>query len=272
MDESRTEEADKVAGRITELLSEQTFAFTPIEYIGIHRHLFNGIYDFAGRLRDYNITKKEWILNGDTVLYQTAQHLQQALEYDFDKEKKFNYRGLSQKEKIERIAEFISGIWQIHPFGEGNTRTTAVFLIKYLRYLGYTLDKEVFTKHSWYFRNALVRANYNKHSVNTYPNNEFLVKFFDNLVMGKSHELSNRDMLLSSETDAEGIINQASELSAFENEVLSLIKKNPSITQKQIAESLGKSERTIKSTMQGLQDKDVIARVGSKKIGSWRIK
>ena len=131
--EDRTEEADKVSARIAEILSEQTFTFSPAEYIAIHRRLFQGIYKFAGKIRDYNITKQEWVLNGETVLYGSAESLKATLEYDFEQEKKFNYKGLSQQEVIEHIAHFISYLWQIHIFGEGNTRTTAIFLIKYLR-------------------------------------------------------------------------------------------------------------------------------------------
>ncbi len=135
--ENRTEEADKVSARIVEVLSEQTFTFSPAEYLAIHRRLFQGIYSHAGKVRDYNITKKEWVLNGDTVLYASADSLMATLEYDFEQERKFSYKGLGQQEVIEHIAHFISYLWQIHIFGEGNTRATAIFLIKYLRKLGF---------------------------------------------------------------------------------------------------------------------------------------
>ena len=130
--ENRTEEADKVSARIAEILSEQTFTFSPAEYLSIHRRLFQGIYGHAGKMRDYNITKQEWILNGETVLYASALSLKATLEYDFEQEKKFNFKGLSQQEIIEHIAHFISYLWQIHIFGEGNTRKTVIFLIKYV--------------------------------------------------------------------------------------------------------------------------------------------
>ena len=126
-DEDRTDEADKVSARVTEILNEQTFTFSPVEYLSIHRRLFTGIYKFAGKIRDYNITKKEWVLNGETVLYASADSLKETLEYDFEQERKFSYKGLSDQEIIEHIARFISYLWQIHVFGEGNTRTTAVF-------------------------------------------------------------------------------------------------------------------------------------------------
>ncbi len=150
--DDRTEEADKVSARIAEILSEKTFSFSPIEYIGIHRRLFSGIYKFAGEIRDYNITKSEWVLDGETMLYAGADMLQATLEYDFEQEKKFSYKGLSQQQIIEHIAYFIADLWQIHIFGEGNTRTVAVFLIKYLRKLGFKdVNNEMFARHSWYF-------------------------------------------------------------------------------------------------------------------------
>ena len=123
--DDRTEEADKVSARIAALLSEKAFSFTPNEYISIHRKLFTGIYSHAGRIRDYNITKKEWVLDGATVLYGSATELRATLDYDFFEERRFSYRGLSMDETIHHLAVFISRLWQIHAFGEGNTRTTA---------------------------------------------------------------------------------------------------------------------------------------------------
>ncbi len=192
--EDRTEEADKVSLRIAEILSEQTFTFSPAEYIAIHRRLFIGIYKFAGKIRDYNITKQEWVLDGETVLYGSADSLKATLEYDFEQEKKFNYKGLSQQEVLAHIANFISYLWQIHIFGEGNTRTTAVFLIKYLRTFGFEVNNNLFAEHSMYFRNALVRANYKNHAKNIHSTNEFLMRFFENLLHVENHDLRNREM------------------------------------------------------------------------------
>ena len=135
--EERTEEADKVSVRIAQILSESSFSFSPIEYLSIHRRLFSGIYDHAGKIRDYNITKKEWVLNGETVIYGSASELWEMLKYDFDQERNFEYKYLSMDEIIHHLARFISNLWQIHVFGEGNTRTTAVFFIRYLRTLGF---------------------------------------------------------------------------------------------------------------------------------------
>ena len=123
-DDERTEEADKVSSRIAEILSEMAFSFSPNEYISIHRKLFQGISKHAGKIRDYNITKKEWVLDGATVMYGSVSELRAILEYDFSQEKDFSYKWLSMDEIINHLAVFISRLWQIHIFGEGNTRTT----------------------------------------------------------------------------------------------------------------------------------------------------
>lgn len=190
----RTEEADKVASRIAQILSETAFSFTPKEYISIHRKLFQGIYPHAGKIREYNITKKEWVLDGDTILYGSASELEATLEYDFSREREFTYKGLTIEEIIHHLAVFISRLWQIHIFGEGNTRTTAVFFIKYLRTLGFTVTNESFAEHSWYFRNALVRANYTNLPKGIYETTEYLELFLKNLLLNEKHPLSNRDL------------------------------------------------------------------------------
>lgn len=194
-DTNRTEEADKVSARIAELLSEQTFGFSISEYIAIHRRLFQQIYPDAGQLRTFNIAKKEWVLNGETVLYGSAESLKETLEYDFEREKKFSYKGLNQPQIIEHLATFTVDLWQIHPFSEGNTRTTAIFLIKYLRKLGYKqVNNATFERHSWYFRNALVRANFEDLSQGIYRTHDFIVRFLENLLLNQNHSLKNREM------------------------------------------------------------------------------
>ena len=191
---TRTEEADKVSARIVEILSEQTFSLSPVEYVAIHKRLFQGVYRHAGKIRKYNITKKEWILNGETVLYASARTLQATLNFDFDQEKKFSYKNLSRPEIIDHIAHFISSLWQIHIFGEGNTRTTAIFLIKYLRKLGFkNVENDLFEKHAWYFRNALVRANYEDLAKGIYRTKEFLVKFLMNLLLEQQNPKEPRN-------------------------------------------------------------------------------
>lgn len=196
-DEERTEEADKVSARIAEILSETAFSFTPNEYMAIHRRLFQGIYSHAGKMRDYNITKKEWVLDGATVLYGSASELKATLEYDFAQERNFSYRGLSMDEIIHHLAVFISRLWQIHIFGEGNTRTTAVFFIKYLKTLGFSATNDIFAQNAWYFRNALVRANYTDLKKGVYETTEYLEIFLRNLLLNEKNELHNRYLHIS---------------------------------------------------------------------------
>ncbi len=193
-DNRRTEEADKVSSRIAEILSEMAFSFSPNEYIAIHRRLFSGIYKHAGMIRDYNISKKEWVLDGATVIYGSASELKATLEYDFSQEKNFSYKGLSMEEIIQHLAVFVSRLWQIHIFGEGNTRTTAVFFIKYLRTLGFFVTNDIFAENSWYFRNALVRANYTNLKKGIHETTKYLELFLENLLLDKKNELHNRDL------------------------------------------------------------------------------
>ena len=196
-DDDRTEEADKVSSRIAEILSETAFSFSPNEYISIHRKLFRGIYKHAGKIRDYNITKKEWVLDGATVMYGSASELRATLEYDFSQEKDFSYKGLSMDEIIHHLAVFISRLWQIHIFGEGNTRTTAVFFIKYLRTLGFYATNAIFAENAWYFRNALVRANYTNLQKGIHETTEYLEAFLRNLLLNEKDELHNRNLHIS---------------------------------------------------------------------------
>ena len=193
----RTEEADKVSVRIVKVLSETGFSFTPNEYISIHKKLFTGIYRHAGKIRDYNITKKEWVLDGETVLYGNASELRDTLEYDISEERTFSYKGLSINEIIHHLAVFVSRLWQIHIFEEGNTRTTAVFFIKYLRTMGFDAANDIFAENVRYFRNALVRANYNNFKIGIHETTEYLELFLQNLLLDEENELYNRVMHIS---------------------------------------------------------------------------
>ncbi len=195
-EEDENEEADIVASRIAKILGEQSFLFSVIGFTSIHRRLFEGIFKFAGKIRDYDITKREWVLRGDTVLYVNADDVRRALEYDLEQERAFAYTGLTHEQMAEHVARFVSGIWQIHPFGEGNTRTTAVFAIKYLRSIGFCVENDLFANHSWYFRNALIRANYRNAVKGVEPDIRYLFRFFRNLLLGESNELKNRYMLI----------------------------------------------------------------------------
>ena len=212
-DDERTEEADKVSSRIVEILSETAFSFSPNEYIAIHRKLFQGIYKHAGKIRDYNITKKEWVLDGATVMYGSASELRATLEYVFSQEKDFSYKGLSMDEIIHHLAVFISRLWQIHIFGEGNTRTTAVFFIKYLRTLGFSATNDIFAENAWYFRNALVRANYTNLQKGIHETTEYLEAFLRNLLLNEKNELHNRNLHISEllneeKVDIEGVLSE----------------------------------------------------------------
>lgn len=193
----RTEEADRVSAKIAEILSEQAFSFTPHAYLSMHRKMFAGVYTHAGRIRTYNITKKEWVLNGATVLYGSATELWATLEYDFSQEKKFSYKHLSLDETMHHLAFFIARLWQIHVFAEGNTRTTAVFLIKYLRTLGFDVTNDIFAENAWYFRNALVRANYTDLKLGIHETTKYLELFLRNLLLHENHPLRNRAMHVS---------------------------------------------------------------------------
>lgn len=190
--ETGTKEADIVAGRITALLAEKAFSFTPAAWMSIHRYLFKDVFMHAGEIRTYNIYKNEWVLNGKSVFYASYDSIPMTMEYDFKTEAAFSYKNLSRDAINRHLAQFTCDIWQIHPFGEGNTRSTAVFLIKYLSSLGYSINQECFAKKSWYFRNALVRANYNDFQNDIYATTIYLEKFFENLLFGGKNELKNR--------------------------------------------------------------------------------
>ena len=194
-DDDEKEEADKVAMNITKLLSEQSFTFSVAGFAAIHRQIFKGVFKHAGQFRDYDFSKKEWALNGDSVLYGSCLELQATLDYDINQEKQFDYTNLALSDAISHIANFVSNIWQTHPFREGNTRTTAVFTIKYLRSIGFqNIDNTLFEQHSWYFRNALVRANYKNLAKNVNPDSSYLVAFFRNLLLNEQTPLNNRDL------------------------------------------------------------------------------
>ena len=199
------EEADKASANITKIINEESFSFSLPGLTSIHKRIFTGIFEFAGQIRGYGITKNEWVLDGDTVRYESPYNLREAIEHDLQREKEFNYAGLTMSDVVSHIAKFTADLWQIHPFGEGNTRTTAVFLIKYLRTLGFQVDNDTFRKHSWYFRNALVRANYQNLQKGIYKETIHLEKFFRNLLMGENNELLNRYLHVRANNVLDGV-------------------------------------------------------------------
>jgi fido (protein-threonine AMPylation protein) len=232
--------------------------------ISIHKQLFEGVFTHAGKLRTYNFTKKEWALDGASVLYSDYRLIETTLQYDFDVEKRFNYAHLSTDEIIDHLAIFISNIWQIHAFEEGNTRTTAVFTIKYLRSLGYDVTNDSFAKNAWYFRNALVRANYKHLRKGIYEDRAFIVMFLRNLILGEKNQLHNRDLHVS--------LKQEPQEMSREDRIIDQINANPSVKLEEIAQALNVSLRTIKSVVASLVKNNKIERVGGKKAGYWKIK
>lgn len=292
--DNRTEEADKVSSRIAQILSEPSFNFSPSYLIAVHKRLFDGIFKFAGRLRDYDITKNEWVLNGDTVMYGAAFELKSALEYDFMQEKRFRYKNLSMDEIVRHITFFVSRLWQIHAFGEGNTRTTAVFTIKYLRSLGFKADNDIFAQNSWYFRNALVRANYTNLQKGISENPVFLEKFFRNLLLDEHNELKNRETHIDYAKYAGKVSEETTEKNGFTTEkeaapaknttenssvstkkttekILCAIKENPHITTKELALKFKITEDGVFYHVKKLRLLGRIKRSGGRKNGHWEI-
>lgn len=191
-DDADKEEADRVSSNISKLLQTDAFTYSAAGLAAIHRAIFEGVFQHAGRFRDYDISKKEWVLRGDSVQYGRWQDLRMTIEYDLDQERQFDYTGLTKEKTVEHLAKFVAGLWQIHPFGEGNTRTTAIFTIKYLHYLGFRVNNDLFERHSWYFRNALVRANYRNVAKGIEYAPIYLERFFRNLLLGEKWDLRNR--------------------------------------------------------------------------------
>lgn len=248
--DEETEEADKVSANMAKLLNEKSFSFTAGEFLSIHRHLFEGVFKHAGEIRPYDITKKEWVLRGDTVLYGRSDDILIALEYDIKQEREFEYKGLSTDEMIEHICHFVSLLWQNHPFREGNTRTTAVFIIKYLRSCGFNVNNDLFADNSWYFRNALVRANYRNMAKGIDPDVSFLKLFFRNLLLGEHNELKNRYMLINppeewKKKQEENSINRPSC-----DQVATKLTDQVSEPERKLISAIGEEEKSIKQLME----------------------
>ncbi len=277
-------DADEVSKNIVRELSTDAFVFSVAGLSGIHRRIFNGVMKHAGEFRHYDITKKEWVLEGASVLYGPNEDLARTIEYDLEQERKFSYRNLSQEQIIEHLASFISGLWQIHPFPEGNTRTTAVFTIKYLRSLGYKAENDVFKTHSWYFRNALVRANYRNVAKGVEPTIEYLVLFFRNLLLGETNVLRNRYLhirwqdvkhqnevsnVVKPQNDVSSVMPEG--LSLKETAVLKSIMADNSISIARLAETIGLSPSTIDRIIKSLKDKCILSRTASTKQLKWDV-
>lgn len=254
-EDTEKEEADRVAANITKLLNEQSFSLTPLEFLNIHRHLFEGIFKHAGEIRPFDISKKEWVLQGDTVVYGRAADIHAALKYDIQTERDFSYKGLTSDEIISHVVDFVTLLWQNHPFREGNTRTTAVFIIKYLRSCGFKVNNELFADNSWYFRNALVRANYRNPQKGIQPDKSFLVKFFRNLLLGENNELKNRYMLIGyREEMEESRVYEPLNPTSTQQVPNKLVTNNPNVLS--VTNAIGKDECSIKQIMEIMNLKD----------------
>ena len=263
-EKDRAEEADKVSVRIAKIIAEDSFTFSVGQFLSIHKTLFSDIFQNAGELRTYNFLKKEWVLDGSSVTYGDYRELGSTLQYDFEQEKKFTYKNLSIDEIIEHLAIFVANLWQIHAFEEGNTRTTAVFFIKYLRSLGFNVTNDIFAKNAYYFRNALVRANYTNVVKGIFEDRSFLEKFLRNLLLNEKNALKNRDLHVNSNNIE--LKNNTKEL-----RIISLMKDNPKITSEEIAASLKVSVRTVKNIIKKMVESKTIKRMNGKKYGYWKI-
>lgn len=263
-----TEEADIVASHITEILAEDTFNFSPVELINIHKRLFTGVFKFAGQIRQVNITKKEWVLQGDTVFYSSCDLIKQTLDYDFEQEKNFNYKNLSMDETVKHITRFTANLWQIHPFREGNTRTTAVFTIKYLRKLGFDVTNDIFAKHSWYFRNALVRANYSNLQKQIYMDSSYLEKFFRNLLLNEKNELKNRYLVINAKELLKNIEKSSDKVAIKQKSsdiVIEYLKNNATINSTVAQQITGLSPAGVRKIFAKLTEEKIISPHGANK-------
>ena len=260
----RSEEADKISIRIAKIIGEDSFTFTVGQLLAIHGVLFEGILERPGQLRAYNFSKKEWVLDGASVIYGDYRELEATLQYDFGVEKRFDYSKLSMDEVVEHLAIFIANLWQIHVFEEGNTRTTAVFTIKYLRSLGFDVTNDTFAKNAWYFRNSLVRANYTNLQKGIYEDRSYLIKFLRNLLLNESNRLENKELHV--------VPLSPSANETRESRLRSLLKGNPAMKTEELAKLLGVSLRTTKSIISALKKEGRLERVGGKKYGHWEVR
>ena len=260
-DDADKEEADRVSSNISKLLQTDAFTYSVAGLAAIHRAIFEGVFKHAGRFRNYDISKKEWVLRGDSVLYGRWQDLRMAIEYDLSQEHQFDYTGLNKDQMVEHLAKFVSGLWQIHPFGEGNTRTTAIFTIKYLRSQGFSVNNDMFERHSWYFRNALVRANYRNLEKGIGYEPIFLVRFFRNLLLGENHTLKNRYMMIDAPEEWKMPDSEQSPDKSPDKLPDKFSTNNEYV--KRLVEVVGHDEVTIKDTLKvlGLKDRESFMKV-----------
>ncbi len=282
-----TLEADIVAERINNILAEQAFTFAPLELNRIHGYLFSGLLDHPGKFRKYNITKNQWILDGESITYGSADNIAELLAFDFAEEKKFDYSTGSSADAIAHIARFISNIWQIHAFGEGNTRTVAVFLIKYLRNFGFNVNNVSFEKYSWFFRNALVRSQYENIPNGIHRTFEPLERFLNFAVFNIAADLRNRTLhirweqvkpqneVLNVAKPQNEVLETSKQLSELlslkEMSVVQQVAANPKIKLESITDNTGLSPSTVDRAIATLKAKGILSRLGPKNNSTWHI-
>lgn len=263
--EADSEEADKVAARINILIGEGGFSLTTEELKSIHHRLFEGIFNFAGEFRKNNIMKHEWVLDGDTVTYGNSYNLEESVESALRAERLTPFHQLDQEELLYHFSSFTANLWRIHPFGEGNTRTTAVFLIKYLRSIGFEVNNALFEQHSRYFRDALVRANYNNLKKGIYADRDYLDSFMSDLIMETQHSFRSRELHIYAQQPA---VKKRLQPHEWEEQIRQLIKENPRITRAQMAEAMDVSPKTIERKLKEIPS---VHYTGSSKSGEWVI-
>lgn len=297
------EEADKVSVRINQIIHAPSFRLSPEYYLGLHGKIFEGVFPHAGEIRTVDLRKREWVLNGDSVQYEASFLIEKSLAYDFSQEGKFKYKGLSEDAFVEHFASFISGIWQIHPFREGNTRTTAVFAIKYLRSKGFDVTNDLFADKSFYFRNALVRANYENQKLNVDKTRLPLEEFFKVLLYGDEIELHNRFLKIGQEygtpaaraiadlhrhndgvnvgvnkPDVEinhgddvinDVINGVIKFTEKEEIAVKVLIRDPRLSAARLADLIGVKQRQAQRIIASLKKKAGLKRRGARKNGEW---
>ena len=279
------QEADKVSTRMIAVINSPTFNFSVAYYLGLHRQIFDGVFKFAGEIRSVELTKREWVLNGDSVQYTPSCMVKDTLEYDFERERKFKYKGLSEDAFVEHFAAFISSIWQIHPFREGNTRTAALFAIKYLRSRGYSVTNDLFAEKSYYFRNALVRANYENDRIGVEKTQIPLEEFFKVLIFGHEIELRNRFLKIGQECGTpaakaiadlhrhddviKDVINGVIKFTEKEEITVRALIRDPRLSAAKLADLIGVKQRQAQRIIDSLKKKAGLKRRGAKKNGEW---
>ena len=279
------EEADKVSARINQIINAPSFRLSPEYYLGLHGKIFEGVFSHAGAIRTVDLRKREWVLNGDSVHYEASFLIERSLTYDFMQEQKFKYKGLSEDAFVEHFASFISGIWQIHPFREGNTRTTAVFAIKYLRTKGFDITNDLFADKSFYFRNALVRANYENQALNVEKTQLPLEEFFKVLLYGYEIELHNRFLKIGQEYGTpsaraiadlhrhddvvNGVVNGVVKFTGKEETAVKALIRDPRLSAAKLADLIGVKQRQAQRIIASLKKKAGLKRRGADKNGEW---